>query len=329
MPSCMRGPSGMSYRLLEQGASTMRGAVPKFSNARWRTCCLRFATVKLLLCSPKSENLELTWNGLDLGEVTVGENVATTLLTPLAEGEEAEMSFSPTLMVVLTALACEYAGRIPVSPLQLLRGLSRMLLSYSGPCVRRLRCFRACLFINLCYSIDTGSYPSGDDAISSRMPKDSPRTNLRRPTPQEHIRSPYITSLSSSTFPRHWPLMRRNHQRCSQFEDMTGKLDELRAAVANSRSRSVRTVVSGQMFICIDANNNIVSASRLPPCARIQAASASSFTSPQFLTHYIAIIPQRDTEAPVCSLRPPTTRSTTSSAHCDRHAIHRLFGFLR
>ena len=65
------------------------------------------------------------------GEATLGENVATTLLTPLAE-EEADTSFSPTLMVVLTALACEYAGRVPVSPPQLLRGLSRRLLSYSG-----------------------------------------------------------------------------------------------------------------------------------------------------------------------------------------------------
>jgi hypothetical protein len=137
----MRDPSGMSYRPLEQGASTMRCAVPKSSNARWRTCCLRFATVKLLFCSPYSENLELTWNGVDLGEVTVGENVATTLLTPLAEGDETETSFSPSLMVVLTALACEYAGRIPVSPLQLLHGLSRMLLSYSGSCVRRMPLF--------------------------------------------------------------------------------------------------------------------------------------------------------------------------------------------
>ena len=65
------------------------------------------------------------------GEATLGENVATTLLTPLAE-EEADTSFSPTLMVVLTALACEYAGRVPVSPPQLLRGLSRRLLSYPG-----------------------------------------------------------------------------------------------------------------------------------------------------------------------------------------------------
>jgi AP-4 complex subunit epsilon-1 len=65
------------------------------------------------------------------GDTTFGEQVATMLLTPLAE-VEADTAFSPTLMVVLTALACEYAGRVPVSPLQLLCGLSKRLLSYSG-----------------------------------------------------------------------------------------------------------------------------------------------------------------------------------------------------
>lgn len=67
------------------------------------------------------------------GDTNFGINIATTLLTPLAEVEE-DISFSPTLMVVLTALACEYAGRIPVSPLHLLRGLSRRLISYPGSC---------------------------------------------------------------------------------------------------------------------------------------------------------------------------------------------------
>ena len=106
-------------------------------------------------------------NGLDLGEAIVGENVATTLLTPLAEGEEAEGSFSPTLMTVLTALACEYAGRIPVSPLQLLRGLSRRLLSYSGLCIRGAPRFQAYLYIDLYRSIYTGGYPPDYDALGS------------------------------------------------------------------------------------------------------------------------------------------------------------------
>ena len=63
------------------------------------------------------------------GETTFGENVATTLLTPLVEAE-ADTSFSPTMMVVLTALACEYAGHVPVSPIELLRGLGKRLMSY-------------------------------------------------------------------------------------------------------------------------------------------------------------------------------------------------------
>jgi AP-4 complex subunit epsilon-1 len=40
-------------------------------------------------------------------------------------------------MVVLTALACEYAGHVPVSLLQLLRGLGRRLMSYSRQCISR------------------------------------------------------------------------------------------------------------------------------------------------------------------------------------------------
>jgi hypothetical protein len=39
-----------------------------------------------------------------------------------------------------------------------------------------------------------------------------------------------------------------NHQRCSLFEDMIRKPDELRAAVANSRSRSVRTIRSRYIY---------------------------------------------------------------------------------
>jgi len=114
------------------------------------------------------------------------------------------------------------------------------------------------------------------------MPKDSPRTHLRRPTSQEYIRSPYITCLSSSTLPRRWPLIRRNHQRCSQFEDMIGKPDELRVAVANSRSRSVRTVLSGQMFIVLMHGTYRVS---------FQTSSLRSNPSHQRLLVHIASIP--------------------------------------
>ena len=82
------------------------------------------------------------------GETTFGENVATTLLTPLAE-VDADTSFSPTLMVVLTALACEYAGHVPVSPLQLLHGLGRTLMSYSRQCIRGNSFFFTSTSINL------------------------------------------------------------------------------------------------------------------------------------------------------------------------------------
>lgn len=38
----------------------------------------------------------------------------------------------PTLMVILTALMCEYLELSPISPMDLLRGLATRLSSYSG-----------------------------------------------------------------------------------------------------------------------------------------------------------------------------------------------------
>jgi hypothetical protein len=127
--------------------------------------------------------------GWPVGETTFGENVATTLLTPLAE-VEADTVFSPTLMVVLTALACEYTGHVPVSPLQLLCGLGRRLMSFPRQCIRGINHFG--FHYQLLSSIYPGDQPSDDDTPGSRMRKDSSRTNLRRPASQEHLRSPYI-----------------------------------------------------------------------------------------------------------------------------------------
>lgn len=165
------------------------------------------------------------------------------------------------------------------------------------------------------------------------MSTDSSRANLRRPAFKEQVRSPYI--------PRQCPHVRvlleiltirnPNHQRCTLFEDMIGKPDELRAAVANCRSRSVRTFRSGYTLSIGGLNCNTISASRLPPRARCQAIGASPITpAPFFLTRYIAIIAQRNTEAPICSLRAPTARPATSPQRCEQGgALYILVGFLR
>ncbi|KAI0285247.1 armadillo-type protein [Russula brevipes] len=143
--------------------------------------------------------VESVLSSLRDGETTFGENVATTLLTPLAE-VEAETSFSPTLMVVLTALACEYAGRVPVSPLQLLHGLSRRLTSYSAS-IQEVSLLTMMRLAAECQKIP--------------------------PEPISDVR--HLGSISG----------RHISRRCSQFEDMIGKPDELRSAVANSHSRSL------------------------------------------------------------------------------------------
>ncbi|KAI0303354.1 armadillo-type protein [Multifurca ochricompacta] len=154
------------------------------------------------------------------GDTTFGANVATTLLTPLAE-LEAEAPFSPTMMIILTALACEYAGRVPVSPLQLLRGLGKRLTSYSVSIeevilLTMIRLAAECHEVPLELISDVQNLGSRSSRLISRVsiPSSTPR----------HL---YL-SLTTNTL-----------QRCIQFEDMIGKPEELKAAVANSRSRSL------------------------------------------------------------------------------------------
>ena len=122
----------------------MHNEVLKYLNVQWRTCCLLFATVNLLFALRWGSPRLTLRAGWPPGETTFGENVATTLLTPLAE-VEADTFFSPTLMVVLTALACEYAGHVPVSPLQLLCGLGRRLMSFPRQCIRGIHRFHCLL----------------------------------------------------------------------------------------------------------------------------------------------------------------------------------------
>lgn len=143
--------------------------------------------------------VEIVLSSLRDGDTTFGTNVATTLLTPLAEVEE-DISFSPTLMVVLTALACEYAGRIPVSPLHLLRGLSRRLISYP-------------------VSIQEVSILS-----MMRLAAECDKVPPEVVSDVQHLKNISGRHIS---------------RRCFQFEDMINKQDELRAAVTSSRSRSL------------------------------------------------------------------------------------------
>ncbi|KAH8980845.1 ARM repeat-containing protein [Lactarius hatsudake] len=143
--------------------------------------------------------VEIVLSSLRDGDITFGANVATTLLTPLAEVEE-DISFSPTLMVVLTALACEYAGRISVSPLHLLRGLSRRMISYPVS-IKEVSILSMIRLAAECHKVPP-------EVVSE----------------VQHLRSISGRHIS---------------RRCSQFEDMINKQDELRAAVTSSRSRSL------------------------------------------------------------------------------------------
>jgi len=120
---------------------------------------------------------------------------------------------------VLTALACEYAGRVPVSPPQLLRGLSRRLLSYSAS-VQEVILLTMMRLAAECQKIPP-------EPISDVQ-------HLKSISGRHISRVCVLSTLLSLAL-----IMTRDYQRCSQFEDMIGKADELRAAVANSRSRSL------------------------------------------------------------------------------------------
>ncbi|KAA1478331.1 ARM repeat-containing protein [Dentipellis sp. KUC8613] len=58
---------------------------------------------------------------------TFGLNFATTLLTPITDTSD---RLDSTLMVIVTALACEYAGVLSLAPTALLEGLAKRLSSY-------------------------------------------------------------------------------------------------------------------------------------------------------------------------------------------------------
>jgi hypothetical protein len=185
------------------------------------------------------------------GETTFGENVATTLLTPLAE-VEADTSFSPTMMVVLTALACEYAGHVPVSPLELLRGLGKRLMSYPRQFIRGV------LLSDV--NLSAASIQEISLLTMIRLAAECPKVPPEPISDVEHLKSKsgrHISRVSVHIYASYFISLQsgtKNHQRCSLFEDIIIKPDELRAAVANSRSRSVRIIRSGYIH-SIDALN--------------------------------------------------------------------------
>ncbi|KAI0282501.1 armadillo-type protein [Russula aff. rugulosa BPL654] len=204
------------------------------------------------------------------GETTFGENVATTLLTPLAE-VEADTSFSPTMMVVLTALACEYAGHVPVSPLELLRGLGKRLMSYP-PSIQEISLLTMIRLAAEC----------------SKVPPE-PISDV------QHLKSKSGRHISAN----------QNHQRCSLFEDMIGKPDELRAAVANSRSRSLP-----DFLLTLDARSSARPRSPRPRSSS-RATSRSSRSGTQKL-RYTAYEPPPPAQPRHPSAARSASRSTPS-----------------
>jgi hypothetical protein len=61
------------------------------------------------------------------GDDNYSSNATTALIAPFIESEA---DIGPSLMTITAALACEYAGRVPVAPKRLLDWLSKRLYFY-------------------------------------------------------------------------------------------------------------------------------------------------------------------------------------------------------
>jgi AP-4 complex subunit epsilon-1 len=62
-------------------------------------------------------------------DITSRISCVTALAVPVTE---LDARIGPTLMVVISALVCEYCGKIAISPLALLQGMASRLVSYGG-----------------------------------------------------------------------------------------------------------------------------------------------------------------------------------------------------
>lgn len=76
--------------------------------------------------------------------------LVTGLIVPLTE---LDVRIGPTLMVILCALVCEYCGKLPISPVEILRGMAKRLVLFS-PSVQD-----ACLLSMLRLSAECSEVP--------------------------------------------------------------------------------------------------------------------------------------------------------------------------
>ncbi|KAI0062104.1 ARM repeat-containing protein [Artomyces pyxidatus] len=131
------------------------------------------------------------------GGDTFGPNAATTLLALVLDASD---KLNSTLMVIVTALACEYAGRVAISPLQLLQGLSEKLKEY----------------------------PASIQEVSLLA-------MMRLAADCEGVPTDVITAVHSLTDASGRHIQRR----CQQFLDIISKPNVLKDVTSRSRSRSL------------------------------------------------------------------------------------------
>ncbi|KIJ67872.1 hypothetical protein HYDPIDRAFT_185857 [Hydnomerulius pinastri MD-312] len=114
---------------------------------------------------------------------------------------EQEVRVGPTLMVIISAVVCEYCGKISTSPLEMLRGLARRLTSYA-PSVQD-----ACLLSMLRVSAECDEVPEEVSGVVHDLSQTAGRHLRRRCeqflaiSSQRHVLAHVISRAPSSSLP--------------------------------------------------------------------------------------------------------------------------------
>ncbi|KAI6000552.1 armadillo-type protein [Pisolithus albus] len=121
--------------------------------------------------------------------------LVTGLIVPLTE---LDVRIGPTLMVILSALVCEYCGKLPISPVEILRGMAQRLVLFS-PSVQD-----ACLLSMLRLSAECSEVPEEVTQTVQELSQSAGRyirarcEQFSRFSRQRHILTDIISQAPSS-----------------------------------------------------------------------------------------------------------------------------------
>ncbi|KIK97374.1 hypothetical protein PAXRUDRAFT_31834 [Paxillus rubicundulus Ve08.2h10] len=205
-------------------------------------------------------SVERVLNGIRERETFFQISCVTALAVSLTEPE---MHLGPTLMVVISALVCDYCGKISIPPVEMLRGLARRLAFYA-PSVQD-----ACMLSMLRLSAECDEVP--EDVISA------------------------VRELSQFAG-------RHLHRRCDQFLALSSQRHVLAEVISRAQSSSLPDFLFALASHQSNSASGSSQPSRSPSISTPQRPRSSSFSpataSPRKLRYEAYAAPQ-----PMPSLR--------------------------